>query len=156
MHPCGAWCLVKETIVDIEEEIAEGHRLIATWPEIEKAAVVGSALYLGEANDVDFVVLLGKGFDLLEFQDRLKALAWEKCGEYDTGPDFTWTAVRKENLNWMLTTSPTFFAGYVTAMEVCRGLNLQTKADRIMVCRIVRDGMTATEACIAMKQMGEL
>lgn len=149
--------------MNIAEEIAEGHRLIATWPEIEKAAVVGSALYLEEANDVDFVVLLrkesdplAKGFDLMNFRDRLKAIAWEQCGEYDTGPDFTWTAVRKGNLNWMLTTSPTFFAGYVTAMEVCRGLNLQTKADRILVCRIVRDGMTATEARITMKQMGEL
>ena len=35
---------------------------------------------------------------------------------------------------------------FLTAMEVCKMLKLQTRKERVLVCRIVRDGMSAEQA----------
>ena len=129
----------------IKDEIAAGRLLISSMHNVIEFALIGSAMMeLPEVHDIDFAVLLAPGQDAIEYSMALHEAGWGVCGDYDaTGG--TWTAIRRGLLNLMITHDPKFFAGYKTAMEVCKALNLQHKEDRIAVCQIVRDGKKATE-----------
>ncbi len=131
--------------LDVQAVTNEGIDELRKMPEVEKYSIVGSSLYLPNPNDVDFCVLLRAGRDPCLYASQLAADGWGHCGEYDE-QDGRWCAIRRGYLNLMLTNDPKWFDGYVLAMEVCEALNLQDKADRIVVCRVVRDGYNATEA----------
>lgn len=130
--------------LDIEAEVAEGRRVIAAMPDVIDSALIGSAAYLPAelVQDVDFAVLV-KAQDAVEYAGFLGP-EWPLCGDYDTQAG-EWCAVRRGNLNLMLTTNRGFFERYRTAMEVCKALGLKSKQHRIAVCAIVRDGKTADQ-----------
>lgn len=65
-------------------------------------------------------------------------------------------AVRRENINLMVSHDPKFFADYKTAMEVCKALKLKHKEDRIAVCQIVRDGKKAEDVFTHARIYGEI
>lgn len=133
----------------VKAAIAEGQRFLESFaPAVRRHAIVGSALYLPDPTDVDFVVELNT--DCFAWASDLlnSAQNWTVCGDYDTR-EGRWLAVRNGFVNLMLTHDPKFFDGYVLAMEVSKALNLQSKAERIAVCRVIRDGCPAYEARIA-------
>lgn len=129
--------------MNIQDEIKIGKDLLSSLHSVLDYALIGSAMYLEDAKDVDFAVLIDG--DAIDYTTKLHDTGWGLCGDYDTGVGI-WAAVRKGNLNFMVTHSPKFFQDYKTAMEVCKALKLTDKEDRIMVCRIVRDGFSATAA----------
>lgn len=133
--------------MNVAEEIARGEALIRSLPHIAEFALIGSAMYLPDPNDVDFAVLLDTSCEHQnDAMSRASSMAgidgWELCGDYDTATG-AWCAVRKGNLNLMLTHDRKFYDGYKLAMEVCKVLRLTNKEDRMAVCRVVRDGIPA-------------
>lgn len=134
--------------MNTKQEIDAGRELLKTMENVVDYALIGSASYLPEdtVDDIDFAVLLdGKTRHAGEYTSAMATQdGWRLCGEYDTDKGL-WFAVRKGNLNFMVTHDRGFFDRYCAATEVCKYLKLQNKADRIAVCKIVRDGMTADE-----------
>lgn len=133
---------------ELHQAVVEGTSLLQAAPNVEAFALIGSALYLpaDQVNDVDFAVLLKPGTLAFEHLARMTTSGdWKPCGEYDTTGSDAWGAVRKGNLNLMVTHDRVFFDGYKMAMEVCRVLNLTRKEDRIAVCRVVRDRVPAAD-----------
>lgn len=125
-----------------------GRTLIAGLPHVAEFALIGSASYLLDAEDVDFAVMLDIGENAFDYVDQLRSKGWSLCGgDYDTEGD-TWAAVRCGDVNLMVTHSRPFFDGYLLATEVCKALKLQNKEERILVCKIVRDGLTAVQAFV--------
>ena len=129
--------------MNIQEELKIGESLISALPNVLGHALIGSAMYMEDAKDIDFAILI-EG-DAMDYTSKLHDSGWGLCGEYDNAVG-DWAAVRKGNINFMVTHSPKFFQDYKTAMEVCKALKLTDKEDRIMVCRIVRDGFSADAA----------
>lgn len=133
----------------IGQIILDTTKMLNTWDGVVDIALVGSALYMPaeEVGDVDFVVLLGDGYEALQYMsDTLgDGDGWDWCGEYDTAFG-EWGAIRRENVNLMITHSRAFFDGFKMAAQVCKALRLQSKIERITVHRVVRDGMSADEA----------
>lgn len=138
-----------ENEMDVKAETAAAIEYIQKLPGLVEFAMVGSALYMPETAvaDVDFAVLVAPEFAVAQYTQELMAdsTGWESCSEYATvgGMTMQWTAIRRGNLNLMLSNERKFFDGYKLAMEVCKALKLQTRAERITVCRVVRDGFTA-------------
>lgn len=132
--------------MNVENAIAVAEGLIRSLNNVADYALVGSATYLPYPNDIDFAVLLTEGANAIDYVGALSRdkFEWELCGDYD-GVDGKWHAVRKGNLNLIITHDPKFFTGFKIAMEVCKALRLVHKMDRIAVCQIVRDGRMASE-----------
>jgi hypothetical protein len=132
------------SIASIKEERLKGEAFLRELPEVSEFSLIGSAMYLpAEAvNDVDFAVLLKDGQQAIGYIGTLEAQGWEWCGDYD-GVGGTWGAVRRENLNLMVTHDRQWYEDYKLAMEVCKVLRLENKEDRIAVCRVVRDKLPA-------------
>jgi hypothetical protein len=125
--------------------VAAGRALVGALAEVQSFALIGSALYLPDAHDVDFAVLINPTLNAIDYSAQMVRDGWGNCGEYD-GVGGIWAAVRRGNLNLMVTHDPEFYKGYLTAMEVCKALSLRNKHERVAVCQIVRDGKTAEEA----------
>ncbi len=130
--------------MDTKAEIAAGEALIQTLPDVLDFALIGSASYLPDAADVDFAVLIDPRLNAMDYTSMLIKDGWCSCGDYNN-IDSIWDAVRRENLNLIVTHDPKFFTDFKTTMEVCKALHLTHKRDRIAVCHIVRDGMKADE-----------
>lgn len=133
----------------IGQIILDTTKMLNTWDGVVDIALVGSALYMPaeEVGDVDFAMLLGDGHEAMQYlEDTLKdGDDWDWCGEYDTALS-EWGAIRRENVNLMITHSRAFFEGFKMAAQVCKVLRLQSKLERIAVHRVVRDCMSADEA----------
>lgn len=129
--------------MNIRDELAAGADFIRGLPDVADFAPIGSALYIESPADVDYAVMLSAP-NAVDYANAICASnsGWEACGEYDTH-DGSWCAIRRGNLNLMLTHSREFFDGYKLAMEVCKLLRLTDKQDRIDVCRVVRDRQPA-------------
>jgi hypothetical protein len=130
--------------IDIQAEIKAGEALIQALPAVKDFALIGSATYRPDPHDVDFAVLIDPAHNAVDYCTVLVNDGWGNCGDYD-GVGGIWAAVRRENLNLMVSHDPKFFTDYKTAMEVCKALRLEHKEDRIAVCQIVRDGKTAEQ-----------
>lgn len=141
--------------INIEAEIAAGTMLITTLPGVLDFALIGSAMYMREANDVDFAVLIDPSRNAVDYAMGMLSEGWGQCGDYD-GVGGIWAAVRRENINLMVSHDPKFFADYKTAMEVCKALKLKHKEDRIAVCQIVRDGKKAEDVFTHARIYGEI
>lgn len=135
-----------------EQEIVDADDYIQKLLGVIDCALIGSALYLpATANDIDFAVLLWPNVTPAEFCADLRGQGFASCSKYEhMPPESDWLSVRNGMLNLMVTANRKFFDGYVTAMQVCLALHLTDKRDRILVCKIVRDGMTAAQAKAAM------
>lgn len=128
--------------MNVKLEIEKGEALICALTSVKEFSLIGSAMYLPDPVDVDFAVMLQPGFDAMQVAGDLMFSGWDQCGEYDTA-EGEWCAVRKGNVNVMLTHNREFYNDYLCAMEVCKFLNLKDKQERIGVCKIVRDGLSA-------------
>ena len=53
--------------INIEAEIAAGTMLITTLPGVLDFALIGSAMYMREANDVDFAVLIDPSRNAVDY-----------------------------------------------------------------------------------------
>lgn len=98
------------------------------------------------AKDVDYLVLVSfRNFAPLE--KHLLENHYIHCGDYDpntSGPN--WLAMRKGPANIIFTCDPSFYYKFLAATQVIYYLNLTNKVDRIGVCNIIRDGMSAQMA----------
>lgn len=140
--------------MNVQQEIQDGLAFLLELQAnglIAKCQLIGTASYMPErAEDVDFAVLLSDALtpaceqvgDLIDRQQPL--YGFDACGDYDTKLG-NWCAVRRGNLNLMLTNSGNFYNDYLKATEVCKALELTNKADRIAVCGIIRDGLKAEQ-----------
>lgn len=133
--------------MNIVQEVIDGTLFIKSLAGVEKFALVGSAMYMPAAKDVDFAALLDIFTDPDAMCDALERQGFDRCNgeEYGGMPD-GWAAMRKGNLNLIFTAVPDWFDDYVLAMEVCKLLKLTDKKDRIAVCRVVRDKLSAEAA----------
>lgn len=131
---------------NIKPEIIAGEAVIREMPEVAEFSLIGSAMYLpAEAcGDVDFAVLLGDGANAVaSITDLILNHGFQPCGEQYEAATPAWGAVRRENLNLIVTHDKAFYEGYRLAMEVCKALRLTDKQQRIAVCRVVRDRIPA-------------
>lgn len=118
---------------------------LSNWEPVLDFALIGSAVYHDDPKDVDFLVL-AKGDDFREDARWSFGPGWDLCaGQYDEQDD-KWGALRKGDVNLIVTVDPEWFKGAKLANEVCALLKLQDKADRVAVYRVVRDGMSAEAA----------
>lgn len=130
-------------IMNIPKEIAEASSSLSQLPRVIKWALIGSALYMAHAADVDFIVLVND--DAIKYAQELVETGWARCcGDYDNR-DMSWTSIRRGNVNLMITHDSAFYGRYERAMQVCKYLQLTNKGDRVAVCQIVRDGRLADE-----------
>lgn len=105
--------------------------------------------------DVDFLILLRE--DEREYLDQFLSNAtvewpggyWTLCSKrteegqaiYNEDPNYseTWYALRRGNLNLIVTIDVAWYLRAIAATELCKVLNLRSKDDRIVVFRCVRD-----------------
>lgn len=131
--------------MNLEQERREAEAFLAGLPEVAESALIGSAMYLPPETvaDVDYAVLV-HGTDYVQPLTRLMLdHGFAGCGEQYEASTGTWGAVRRGNLNLMVTHDRAFYESYKLAMEVCKALRLENKLDRIAVCKVVRDRLPA-------------
>lgn len=129
-----------------------GEIFVKGLPNVLKYARVGSATYLNEANDVDFMVLIDSTKNqsalnppVMDYCQRLTIIGFSWCDDYDR-KEGEWQAMKMNHLNLIITDSTERFDKQIVATEVCKYLHLTKKHDRIAICRIVRDGLTSEQA----------
>lgn len=127
--------------MNIAVEIRAAELLLANLPGVRNTHLVGSASFMPEeAKDVDYAVLV-HGSPTKFAMEHLNG--FEESVEYDVPEYGTWRSYRNGDLNLIVTSDQGWFDRYVAAMETCKYLRLTDKAQRIAVCRIVRDGWPA-------------
>lgn len=131
-------------------EMVEWSARLLNDESVRDFTIIGSASIEGyhDPKDLDFLVLMpptdgnivsthrwhfGPEFTLPE-------------GEYEETEDGHWCAIRKGNVNLILTTSQKWYNSCTLANEVVRGLRLTNKHDRKIVFRIIRDGADPEDA----------
>lgn len=137
--------------IKFARELIDTTQFLCTHPRVEKFDIVGSSLIEGvDPKDLDFLVLTNcSGF--LGAEDGNNACGafgndWFPPAALYDGENDTWGTLRRANVNLIVTIDPEWYARALVANEVCVALSLQSKADRIVVYRVVRDGMTANLA----------
>lgn len=142
---------------EVTKAVIDGTSMLFTWGDVQEFALIGSAMYLPpeKVADVDFVVLLKPGREAMEYLSSLSGDGWQPCGDYDTEGGL-WGAVRRGDLNLMVTHDRAFYDGYKLAMEVCKVLRLENKDHRIAVCRVVRDRKSADQVLSSMPKKEDL
>lgn len=118
--------------------------MLNTDPTVLMFDIVGSGLYMPDPKDIDFVVLIDGGNALTwlpstEGNQGSPDRAWECCGELYDDQSQLWRAIRKGDVNLLVTTDRKWFDGCAQAAAVCAALNLQSKADRVRVHRVIRE-----------------
>lgn len=94
--------------------------------------------------DVDYLVLVQDLWQAVEVLERVED--WCLCqgadGAYQNDKEYanTWYAMRKGNINLIMTDDPAWYQRAVHATTVCKQRNILDKADRIIVFRWLRDG----------------
>jgi hypothetical protein len=105
--------------------------------------LVGSTYTLGHGRDIDFAVLIAETD--LNVRPVWLGVEWQREGS-DAYEGNIFASYRNGNFNLIVMNDAEVYRKYLTAMEVCKALKLQTRRERVIVCRIVRDGMTAEQA----------
>lgn len=111
---------------------------------IREYQMIGSTYTLGQGRDIDFAVLVD---DQSYFHKQPEWLVgdWEREGaDHYEGNIFV--SYRQGDINIIVMEDLDVYTRFMTAMEVCKVLKLQTRRERVLVCRIVRDGMDAAQA----------
>lgn len=146
------------TAEQVAAAVAEARALLVGNPAVREFCQIGSSVYLPEPKDVDYIVRVGGANDgsdhVAAFCGELNINGWEFCGEY-TETLNGWNSIRKGDVNLIVTSDPAQFNAYRGAMEVCRALHLTKKSDRRLVCRIIRDDMSAEDARALAASKGE-
>lgn len=126
-------------------EIITAERLLRNWTCAEKYQLVGSAMYMQNPNDVDYLILLKPATDPNYIAKELEIRENWVISKIESPDSPKFISIRNGNLNFLITTDREYYYGFVRAMEVCLALKLECKADRIKVCRIIRDGKMAND-----------
>jgi len=131
---------VKKPWADVQSHL--WHLLIGR--QILEFQMVGSTYTLGKGRDIDFAVLVDNQF---YFQEKPEWLVGEWVREgADVYEGNVFASYRQGDINIIVMHDRDIYQKFLTAMEVCKVLKLQTRKQRVLVCRIVRDGMTAEQA----------
>lgn len=142
---------------DIALNISAGGFFLCAQPGVAKYKLIGSALYMdADVDDVDFAVLLRPDGRMgpREWCSLVVDIGdhWAWCSMYAQGKardSETWFSIRRKidaiNLNLMVTDDVRFYDAYVHSMEICRGARITDKAQRIAICKMVRDGLSADD-----------
>lgn len=122
-------------------------------PLIRRADRTGSSYTCNPpvtTTDVDFLILLEDGVDLMDFVSNMDDAGWEGCSSrsqegkalYACDPNYseTWFAMRRGSLNAIISVDFEWYARAIAATELCRALNVRDKERRIDVFRVIRDG----------------
>lgn len=131
---------------EIDQAIREAHCLV---PDMREWALIGTALWAPNPNDIDVLVLVPESYDMHVATNTLLLQGFEMCSKYDAHSNAQTTdvlIVRRDRLNLIITRDAQHFDNFRRAMEVCAALRLERKVDRVTVCKIVRDGYDAREA----------
>lgn len=132
----------------IIDAIDRGHAWLAKQPAVAAFALIGSAHYLPNPADVDFAVLI-RPDDILDPREWCNLLvaqgSWQHCSMYAQANVDEWWSVRDGLLNLMVTAEVGFYDRYLRAMEICRGAHITDKNQRIAICKMVRDGLSADD-----------
>lgn len=111
----------------------------------EQVALVGSTYSLGHGNDLDILVL----GDMYALSNTLEGMGWTRETLFIHYDNTDFISLRKDNVNLLLTDDQEFFERFKLAAEVCKVLNLADRRARILVHRVVRDGLSSEEAHLA-------
>jgi hypothetical protein len=132
--------LVKKPWVDTSRWLYDLHMV----GKLIDYQMIGSTYTLGTGRDIDFAVLMPETFSLLD-QPEWLGEGWVREGadHYEGG---AFASHRKGDTNIIMMNDCDLYQKFLTAMEVCKMLKLQTRRERVLVCRIVRDGMSAEQA----------
>jgi hypothetical protein len=98
-------------------------------------------------NDDDWVLLVSE-VSKPEFLRRLSEDGFLVGGSFDpqvrhhTDREISgFVSYRRDDLNLIVTSNPTFFYDFENATKLCKFLNLKEKKDRVAVFRAIRDGI---------------
>jgi len=135
----------------VRKVCADAERFLGATTNVIDFGLIGSAAWLPQPKDVDYIVLIedsderGPDFSVTAFCNALLPQGFENCGDYEMAMN-GWNAVRRDDLNLIVTAVEDSYHAYRKAMIVCQALNLTDKKDRRMVCRILRDDLSLDEA----------
>lgn len=131
--------MTRKPWADVDEMLAA----LLMCDVIRSYQMVGSTYTLGHGRDIDFAVLI-PGTDI-DTRPMWIDAEWQREGS-DAYEGNVFASYRKDDINLIVMTDETVYRKYLAAMEVCKALKLQTRRERVIVCRIVRDGMDAEQA----------
>lgn len=106
---------------------------------------VGSSVFMEDAKDEDYVVVLAP-FHASEAHSYLLTNGWEDCSaeNYQMGGD--WKAFRKGRLNFIICADPVWAQKFANAAQVCAFLGIRDKETRCKLNWIIRDDWSAGAA----------
>ena len=115
--------------------------LLGGLQDVVKWQVVGSAAIVGGGNDVDVLVLVQ---EVGPFCGLIKDLGAEFCSVHQY-PSDTFSAMRRENINFLVVDTIAEYDKWVLATDVCKWLSVKyTSCDRdtrVCIHRAIVDGM---------------
>ena len=127
---------------------------VAKATNVTRSQFVGSYLIDPEtAKDVDVLVLVSNACIVTDARWSFGKDWLLPDGEYDDRDD-RWCAIRKGDLNLILTNDTDWYDRAALANEVCVALGLQDKGDRIVAYRVIRDGLSAAAAACPWSSRG--
>ncbi len=125
-----------------QQDIDAAHAAAIAVPGRIDHKMVGSAYTYDreKANDVDMLVLVS---DLDAAVEHCNGGGYVEHDEHIDYDDERSHPVKLGKTNLLLTSDHDWFAGFVRAAEVCRYLQLEERAQRVIVHKIVRDGASS-------------
>lgn len=130
---------------NVIQQVVETMRMLDNHTNVIQSQHVGSLLIDGvEAKDIDFLVLMDNTRVVTDARWAFGGDWVLPSGEYSDTDD-TWCAIRKGDINLILTNDARWYERCKLANEVCVALQVQDKKDRIRVYRVIRDGKSAEE-----------
>lgn len=133
---------------EITAAIDEAFAVSAQLQGMLAIEMVGSARYLPDPKDVDYVILFDSPQLMSTAAEVLMDEGWTPESQYfGTGVFFV---LRQGHFNFILTATATWYSDYIVAAKTCETLLLKEKRDRIIVNQIIRDKRSPEDAkCIA-------
>lgn len=132
-------------------ELKQARQATGTAPElpfpVQQIEPVGSRVTVDPpptTTDEDWLALLPAGANLNEAATLLDESGWTWGGSAETALDdggHCFTTFRDGDVNVIITTSAEFFRRFLVGRDICKRLNLTSKADRVYVHRRVRDDL---------------
>ena len=104
------------------------------------ARLVGSEYIFGEGNDTDILWLTENAVSGRQYLIE----SGYDC-ESDTRPEYDdakFYSLRQGRVNILVCADKEYYEKFLLAAEVCKGLQLKDRDDRVLVHKIVRDGHT--------------
>lgn len=126
-------------------EVREALSLMQPIPGYRYAHQVGSSIFLPNAADIDFAVVLDP-FHKSQAHSYLLSEGWVDCSAEDYQMSGEWKAYRKGRFNFIITDDPVWAQKFANAAQVAAFLNLTDKESRVKINWIIRDDWSAEAA----------